>query len=97
MVLCIHIKQTKEKVMVDQTREPEILEVQSRNKAIQFDREQRQGKIKSSLELNKETQSTILSMNNAISNDYKSIAEKKEKIKQTIHQFFSQPMTKDGS
>jgi len=94
MVLCIHIKQTKEKVMVDQTREPEILEVQSRNKAIQFDREQRQGKIKSSLELNKETQSTILSMNNAISNDYKSIAEKKEKIKQTIHQFFSQPMTK---
>jgi len=44
--------------------------------------------------LNKETQSTILSMNNAISNDYKSIAEKKEKIKQTIHQFFSQPMTK---
>jgi len=80
--------------MVDQTREPEILEVQSRNKAIQFDREQRQGKIKSSLELNKETQSTILSMNNAISNDYKSIAEKKEKIKQTIHQFFSQPMTK---
>jgi len=94
MVLCIHIKQTKEKVMVDQTREPEILEVQSRNKAVKFDREQRQGKIKSSLELNKETQSTILSMNNAISNDYKSIAEKKEKIKQTIHQFFSQPMTK---
>ena len=80
--------------MVDQTREPEILEVQSRNKAVKFDREQRQGKIKSSLELNKETQSTILSMNNAISNDYKSIAEKKEKIKQTIHQFFSQPMTK---
>ena len=68
--------------------------VQSRNKAVKFDREQRQGKIKSSLELNKETQSTILSMNNAISNDYKSIAEKKEKIKQTIHQFFSQPMTK---
>tara|TARA_R100000541_G_scaffold57753_1_gene68148 strand:- start:466 stop:750 length:285 start_codon:yes stop_codon:yes gene_type:complete len=94
MVLCIHIKQTKEKIMVDQTREPEILEVQSRNKAVKFDREQRQGKIKSSLELNKETQSTILSMNNAISNDYKSIAEKKEKIKQTIHQFFSQPMTK---
>jgi len=80
--------------MVDQTRGDEILEVQSRNKAIKFDREQRQGKIKSSLELNKETQSTILSMNNAISNDYKSIAEKKEKIKQTIHQFFSQPMTK---
>ena len=80
--------------MVDQTREPEILEVQSRNKAVKFDREQRQGKIKSSLELNKETKSTILSMNNAISNDYKSIAEKKEKIKQTIHQFFSQPMTK---
>ena len=80
--------------MVDQTRGDEILEVQSRNKAIQFDREKRQGKIKSSLELNKETQSTILSMNNAISNDYKSIAEKKEKIKQTIHQFFSQPMTK---
>jgi len=80
--------------MVDQTREPEILEVQSRNKAVKFDREKRQGKIKSSLELNKETQSTILSMNNAISNDYKSIAEKKEKIKQTIHQFFSQPMTK---
>ena len=80
--------------MVDQTREPEILEVQSRNKAVKFDREKRQSKIKSSLELNKETKSTILSMNNAISNDYKSIAKKKEKIKQTIHQFFSQPMTK---
>ena len=83
--------------MVDQTRGDEILEVQSRNKAMKFDREKRQSEIKNSLELSKETQSTILSMNNAISNDYKSIAEKKEKIKQTIHQFFSQPTTKGGS
>ena len=86
---------TKEITMAEQTDAHDY--VQSRNKAVKFDREQRQGKIKSSLELSKETKSTILSMNNAISNDYKSIAEKKEKIKQTIHQFFSQPMTKDGS
>ena len=95
MVLCIHIKQTKEKVMVDQTREPEILEVQSRNKAVKFDREQRQERIKINLELHKDTQNKIKSvMDKLVNANKQSEEEAKQNIKNICTSFFSQPMTK---
>ena len=83
--------------MVDQTREPEILEVQSRNKAIRFDREKRQKKIKDNLELHQDTQNTIKSMADKLTSLNKSADEVEENLKKTIQDFFSQPTTKGGS
>ena len=83
--------------MVDQTREPEILEVQSRNKAIRFDREKRQKKIKDNLELHQDTQNTIKSMVDKLTSLNKSKHEVESEIKKVIRNFFSQPTTKGGS
>ena len=80
--------------MVDQTREPEILEVQSRNKAIQFDREKRQKKIKDNLELHQDTQNTIKSMVDKLTSLNKSADEIEVNLKKTIKDFFSQPTVK---
>ena len=84
--------------MVDQTREPEILEVQSRNKAVKFDREKRQERIKANLELHKDTQNKIKSvMDKLVNANKQSEEEAKQNIKNICTSFFSQPMTKDGS
>jgi len=83
--------------MVDQTREPEILEVQSRNKAIRFDREKRQKKIKDNLGLHQDTRNTIKSMADKLTSLNKSADEVEENLKKTIKDFFSQPTTKGGS
>ena len=80
--------------MVDQTREPEILEVQSRNKAIRFDREKRQKKIKDNLELHQDTQNTIKSMVDRLTSLDKSKHEVELEIKKVIGNFFSQPIAK---
>jgi len=80
--------------MVDQTREPEILEVQSRNKAIRFDREKRQKKIKDNLELHQDTQNTIKSMVDKLTSLNKSADEIEVNLKKTIKDFFSQPTVK---
>ena len=83
--------------MVDQTREPEILEVQSRNKAIQFDREQRQERIKVNLELHKDTQNKIKSVMNKLVNDNKqSEEEAKQNIKNICTSFFSETKVDTG-
>ena len=80
--------------MVDQTRGDEILEVQSRNKAIRFDREKRQKKIKDNLELHQDTQNTIKSMADKLTSLNKSADEVEENLKKTIKNFFSQPTVK---
>jgi len=83
--------------MVDQTREPEILEVQSRNKAIQFDREQRQERIKVNLELHKDTQNKIKSVMDKLVNDNKqSEEEAKQNIKNICTSFFSETKVDTG-
>ena len=83
--------------MVDQTREPEILEVQSRNKAIQFDREQRQERIKINLELHKDTQNKIKSVMDKLVNDNKqSEEEAKQNIKNICTSFFSETKVDTG-
>jgi len=83
--------------MVDQTREPEILEVQSRNKAIQFDREQRQERIKVNLELLKDTQNKIKSVMDKLVNDNKqSEEEAKQNIKNICTSFFSETKVDTG-
>ena len=83
--------------MVDQTREPEILEVQSRNKAIQFDREKRQERIKVNLELHKDTQNKIKSVMNKLVNDNKqSEEEAKQNIKNICTSFFSETKVDTG-
>ena len=83
--------------MVDQTREPEILEVQSRNKAIQFDREKRQERIKVNLELHKDTQNKIKSVMDKLVNDNKqSEEEAKQNIKNICTSFFSETKIDTG-
>ena len=79
--------------MVDQTQ-PEILEVQSKNKAMNFDRVQRQKKIKDNLELHQDTQNTINSMVDKLTSLNKSADEVEENLKKTIQDFFSQPTAK---
>ena len=83
--------------MVDQTRGDEILEVQSRNKAIRFDREKRQKKIKDNLELHQDTQNTIEGMVDKLTSLNKSADEVELEIKKVIGNFFSQPTAKGGS
>jgi len=51
-------------------------------------------KLKDSLELSKDTQSTILSMNNKLTSLNKSADEVEENLKKTIKDFFSQPTVK---
>ena len=71
--------------------------VQSRNRAMQFDREKRQKKIKDNLELHKDTRDTIKSMAEKLTSLNKSADEVEENLKKTIQDFFSQPTTKGGS
>jgi len=82
------IRITKEKTMVDQTQ-PEILEVQSRNKAIKFDREKKQKQIKSSFELNQSTQNKIKDMAKKLIDSHKTTEEIDKELKKVINDFFS--------
>jgi S-methylmethionine-dependent homocysteine/selenocysteine methylase len=82
--------QTKEKLMAEQTDAHDF--VQSRNKAMQFDREKRQKKIKDNLELHQDTQNTIKSMADKLTSLNKSADEVEENLKKTIKDFFSQPI-----
>jgi len=83
--------------MVDQTRGDEILEVQSRNKAVKFDREQRQERIKVNLELHKDTQNKIKSVMDKLVNDNKqSEEEAKQNIKNICTSFFSETKVDTG-
>ena len=68
--------------------------VQSRNKAMQFDREKRQKKIKDNLELHQDTQNTIKSMVDRLTSLDKSKHEVELEIKKVIGNFFSQPIAK---
>ena len=68
--------------------------VQSRNKAMQFDREKRQKKIKDNLELHQDTQNTIKSMVDKLTSLDKSKHEVESEIKKVIGNFFSQPTAK---
>ena len=68
--------------------------VQSRNKAINFDRVQRQKKIKDNLELHQDTQNTIKGMVDKLTSLNKSADEIEVNLKKTIKDFFSQPTVK---
>ena len=68
--------------------------VQSRNKAMRFDREKRQKKIKDNLELHQDTQNTIKSMVDKLTSLDKSKHEVESEIKKVIGNFFSQPTVK---
>jgi len=68
--------------------------VQSRNKAMQFDREKKQKKIKDNLELHQDTQNTIKSMVDKLTSLDKSKHEVESEIKKVIGNFFSQPTVK---
>ncbi len=68
--------------------------VQSRNKAINFDRVQRQKKIKDNLELHQNTQNTIKGMVDKLTSLNKSADEIEVNLKKTIKDFFSQPTVK---
>jgi len=68
--------------------------VQSRNKAMRFDREKRQKKIKDNLELHQDTQNTIKSMVDRLTSLDKSKHEVELEIKKVIGNFFSQPTVK---
>ena len=68
--------------------------VQSRNKAMNFDRVQRQKKIKDNLELHQNTQNTIKSMVDKLTSLDKSKHEVELEIKKVIGNFFSQPTVK---
>ena len=68
--------------------------VQSRNKAMRFDREKRQKKIKDNLELHQDTQNTIKSMVYKLTSLDKSKHEVESEIKKVIGNFFSQPTAK---
>ena len=68
--------------------------VQSRNKAMRFDREKRQKKIKDNLELHQNTQNTIKSMVDKLTSLDKSKHEVESEIKKVIGNFFSQPTAK---
>ena len=84
--------QTKEKLMAEQTDAHDY--VQSRNKAMKFDREKRQKKIKDNLELHQDTQNTIKSMVYKLTSLDKSKHEVESEIKKVIGNFFSQPTAK---
>jgi hypothetical protein len=84
--------QTKEKLMAEQTDAHDF--VQSRNKAMRFDREKRQKKIKDNLELHQDTQNTIKSMVDKLTSLDKSKHEVESEIKKVIGNFFSQPTAK---
>jgi len=79
--------------MVDQTQ-LEILEVQSKNKAMNFDREKKHKIIKDNLKLHQDTQNTIKSMVDKLTSLDKSKHEVESEIKKVIGNFFSQPTTK---
>ena len=83
---------TKEKIMAEQTDAHDF--VQSRNKAMRFDREKRQKKIKDNLELHQDTQNTIKSMVDKLTSLDKSKHEVESEIKKVIGNFFSQPNVK---
>ena len=68
--------------------------VQSRNKAMNFDRVQRQKKIKDNLELHQDTKNTIKGMVDKLTSLNKSADEIEENLKKTIQDFFSQPTVK---
>jgi hypothetical protein len=78
--------QTKEKLMAEQTDAHNF--VQSRNKAIQFDREKRQKKIKDNLELHQNTQNTIKSMAEKLTSLNKSADEVEANLKKNYSRFF---------
>ena len=82
--------------MVDQTQ-PEILEVQSRNKAIKFDREKKQKQIKSSFELNQSTQNKIKDMAKKLIDSHKTTEEIDKELKKVINDFFSGSTSVDTS
>ncbi len=82
--------------MVDQTQ-PEILEVQSRNKAISFDREKKQKQIKSSFELNQSTQNKIKDMAKKLIASHKTSEEIDKELKKVINDFFSSSTSVDTS
>ena len=84
--------QTKEKLMAEQTDAHDY--VQSRNKAMNFDRVQRQKKIKNNLELHQNTQNTIKGMVDKLTSLNKSADEIEVNLKKTIKDFFSQPTVK---
>ena len=68
--------------------------VQSRNKAMNFDRVQRQKKIKDNLELHQDTKNTIKGMVDKLTSLNKSADEIEVNLKKTIKDFFSQPTVK---
>ena len=74
--------------MVDQTQ-PDILEVQSQNKAIKFDRDKKQKQIKSSFELNQSTQNKIKDMAKKLIDSHKTTEEIDKELKKVINDFFS--------
>ena len=65
--------------------------VQSRNKAMRFDREkkQKQKQIKSSFELHKDTQKKITDMSNKLIASHKTTEEIDKELKKVINDFFS--------
>ena len=65
--------------------------VQSRNKAMQFDREkkQKQKQIKSSFELHKDTQKKITDMSKKLIASHKTSEEIDKELKKVINNFFS--------
>jgi hypothetical protein len=77
--------QSKEKLMAEQTDAHDF--VQSRNKAMQFDREKRQKKIKDNLELHQDTQNTIKGMVDKLTSLNKSADEVELEIKKVIRIF----------
>ena len=84
--------QTKEKLMAEQTDAHDY--VQSRNKAMNFDREKKHKIIKNNLKLHQDTQNTINSMVDKLTSLDKSKHEVESEIKKVIGNFFSQPIAK---
>ena len=72
----------------------EHFELHDQNKAMRFDREKRQKKIKDNLELHQDTQNTIKSMVDKLTSLDKSKHEVESEIKKVIGNFFSQPTVK---
>ena len=63
--------------------------VQSRNKAMRFDREKRQKKIKDNLELHQDTQKKITDMSQKLIASHKTTEEIDKELKKVINDFFS--------
>ena len=80
--------------MVDQTQ-LDILEVQSQNKAIKFDRDKKQKQIKSSFELNQSTQNKIKDMAKKLIDSHKTSEEIDKELKKVINDFFSSSTSVD--